>query len=57
MKRESAAVLMNSVIIPGNSKMKLAQNNDRQNMVIDVTYSGCYRNMTKNKQKLQTSSR
>lgn len=45
-KQSEKLLLWSHIRIQSNSKMKLAQNNHRQNMVINVNYPGCYRNVT-----------
>jgi len=45
-KQSEKLLLWSHIRIQSNSKMKLAQNNHRQNMVINVNYAGCYRNVT-----------
>lgn len=45
-KQSEKQLLRSHILIQSNSKLKLAQNNHRWNMVINVNYPGCYRNLT-----------
>lgn len=45
-KQSEKLLLWSHIRIQSNSEMELAQNNHRQNMVINVNYPGCYRNVT-----------